>query len=246
MNIIKLNAIDSTSAFLKDLSKKSELENFTTVVADEQHAGKGQMNTHWHSKAGKNLLFTTYVDFNGLPLEFGPYLSWLIATILRDVLAEIVEDKAKIKIKWPNDIMAYNFKIAGILVENTIKNNTIEHCYIGIGLNVNQLKFPEYLSKATSLFGLTNKEYDKEQILQKLLTKFQLFLSTTYLLKNKEQIKKAYLKHLYKINMPSMFKDFSGNIFMGKITDVSSSGLLLLEKEDEKHYSYAVKEIKFL
>lgn len=246
MNIIKLNAIDSTSLFLKDLAKKTELENFTVVVAEQQFAGKGQMNTVWSSEKGKNLLFTVYVDLKGLPVNLIPYINFLTATKIREVIVEVIDNKYKTKVKWPNDIMSYNDKICGVLVENVIKLKQVEACFIGVGLNVNQLIFPKNLSKVNSLARLKGEELDKDIVLNKIIIEFKKVLKLDFIIKNLDFIKTEYLQHLYRINVPSMFKDKEGCVFMGKIINVTNQGLLVLEKEDDLLYEYAVKEIKCL
>lgn len=246
MNIIKLNAIDSTNRFLKDLAKKSEIDNFTVVVAEEQLAGKGQMNTVWHSENGKNLLFTVYVELKGLSVDLIPYINFLSAVKIRDVIANFLEGVSKIKVKWPNDIMSYHHKISGILVENVLRKQQVDACFIGVGLNVNQVEFPSELTKANSMANIKGVEFDKNIVLEKIILALEEVMNVDYILNNLERIKQDYLNHLYKINIPTMFIDTEQNTFMGKIVDVTNEGLLLLEKEDELIYSYAVKEIKSL
>ena len=58
MNIIKLNAIDSTNSYLKELTVENTVQNYTVVVAEQQTAGRGQMGTIWESEHGKNLTFS--------------------------------------------------------------------------------------------------------------------------------------------------------------------------------------------
>ncbi|NIJ46005.1 BirA family biotin operon repressor/biotin-[acetyl-CoA-carboxylase] ligase [Wenyingzhuangia heitensis] len=231
---------------MKDLSKKGILENFTTVVAESQLEGKGQMNTHWHSAKGKNLLFTVYVALTGLPIALSPYVSFLVALKIREVLDGFLADKTKIQIKWPNDIMSYNQKITGILVENKIKQEKVFGTFIGIGINVNQLVFPDFLPNATSMSIISGVNYNKDLLLTTIINEFKKVLTVGYILENKEIIKKDYLSYLYKINIPSMFRDKAGNVFMAKVINVSDEGLLIVEKQDELAYSYAVKEISFL
>ncbi|MDO6737820.1 biotin--[acetyl-CoA-carboxylase] ligase [Wenyingzhuangia sp. 2_MG-2023] len=246
MNIIKLSAIDSTSRFLKDLSKKDTLKNFTIAVANVQSQGKGQRNTQWHSEDGKNLLFTLYVEFQSLPVCLAPVLSFLSALKIREVLDRYLGSKAKIQIKWPNDIMSYNSKMAGILVENTLNNNGITSSLIGVGLNVNQIIFPDFLPNATSMALVTGMDFDRELLLKEILTELKLVLTTRYILENQLEIKQTYLSYLYKLKIPTMFKDATGGVFMGKITGVSDVGKLVVEKQDELEYEYEVKEVSFL
>ncbi|MDB4297168.1 biotin--[acetyl-CoA-carboxylase] ligase [Flavobacteriaceae bacterium] len=246
MKLIKLDAIDSTNRFLKDLAKNSELENYTTVVAEEQFSGKGQMDTKWHSTKGKNLLFTIYVKFDGLSLDNAAHLNFLTASIIREELKKYCTNKGKIAIKWPNDILSFNNKIAGVLVENIIKDGLIDASLIGVGLNVNETNFPDYLPKASSLAKVLGSECDKEAVLTQIVNAFSKKMTSIYIAENKIQIKENYLKDLYKFNTPTMFKDKEGSVFMGRIETVTHDGLLVVEKQDELLYKYAVKEITFL
>lgn len=246
MDIIKLSAIDSTSSFLKEMSKNGDLINFTTVVADAQFKGKGQMNTSWHSADGKNLLFTVYTELKGLSIEDSPCISFLAALKIREVLEQILGDDGRIKIKWPNDIMSYHKKVAGILVENSIRKDAVLSTLVGVGLNVNQEEFPSFLPKAISMLNISGQLYDRDVILKQIINALKKVLNVTYIEANKASIKQEYLKHLYKFNIPTMFQDMEGSVFMGKVVDVSNSGLLIVEKEDDLQYTYAVKEISFL
>jgi len=116
MKVIKLDAIDSTNEFLKGLSSKQQLENFTVVTAENQTKGKGQMGSVWDSEAGKNLTMSVFVkdslsDVNQIfKLNIGVALAVIEALETFNI--------PNLMIKWPNDIMSYNFKIAGILIEN--------------------------------------------------------------------------------------------------------------------------------
>ena len=64
MNIIKLNAIDSTNSYIKKLTFENQIENYTIVVAEHQTDGRGQIGTVWLSEQGKNLTFSVLVRFN--------------------------------------------------------------------------------------------------------------------------------------------------------------------------------------
>ncbi len=240
MKLIKLNAIDSTSSFLKDLAQNSRLENYTIVVTNEQIKGRGQQTNNWVSEPSKNL--TTSVFINDLTLKIldQKYLNFVISLAIFDLLSEL--DIKNLSIKWPNDIMSANKKICGILIENSIRNHNINSTIIGIGLNVNQVKFPEYLKNVTSLKLQKNKVFDLEGLLLKLVKKIKHRVA---LLSEKkyEQLENEYLSVLYKKNVPTMFKDSNNVLFMGKITGISGTGNLLVELEDESIKEFGIKEI---
>lgn len=61
MNLIKLDAIDSTNDFLKEMSRSQIVENFTVVTAKNQTKGKGQMGATWEIESGKNLIMSILV-----------------------------------------------------------------------------------------------------------------------------------------------------------------------------------------
>ena len=240
MKLIKLNAIDSTSSFLKDLAQNSRLENYTVVVTNNQIKGRGQQANHWVSEPFKNL--TTSIFINDLTLDISnqKYLNFIISLAVFDLLSELHIEN--ISIKWPNDIMTANKKICGILIENSIRNYKIYSSVIGIGFNVNQVKFPEYLKNVTSLKLQKNKVFDLEVLLYKLVKKIKN--RTTLLFEKKyEQLENEYLNALYKKNVPTMFKDSNNVLFMGKIIGISENGNLQIELEDETIKEFGIKEI---
>jgi BirA family biotin operon repressor/biotin-[acetyl-CoA-carboxylase] ligase len=63
-------------------------------------------------------------------------LTIMTSLAIRDILSEYIQDG--VKIKWPNDMYFGSKKIAGILIENYIRQNAIEWCILGVGINVNQ------------------------------------------------------------------------------------------------------------
>jgi hypothetical protein len=93
--------------FLKGLSNKQELENFTIVTTENQTNGKGQMGSVW-TEVGKNLIMSVFykdclLDVNQILTQY-----WYCAC---DCASLEVFNIPSLMIKWPNDIMSYNFKI---------------------------------------------------------------------------------------------------------------------------------------
>ena len=102
---------------------------------------------------------------------------------------------SKLSIKWPNDIFYENRKLAGILINSTIKGNMMDVSIIGIGLNINQLKFQKWPTKPISLKLITGENYDLEPLL-KLLT--ESIVHQIERLKNDSSgIEQDYLKRLF-------------------------------------------------
>lgn len=242
MNIIKLNAIESTNSYLKDLMQSTQLDNFTVVVAENQTKGRGQMGSVWEVEPGKSLTFSVFVRCFDFQVESQFYFNMCVSLACSEVLKR--HTSATIKVKWPNDIMAEKDKIAGILIENSIRGGNVVASVVGLGINVNQINFPPHLTAVTSLAKIVGKEFDKEKLMIELVhelkSQLQLFEDKKF-----EEIKTSYLNSLYEFQKPRMFEVDSGEQFLGKIVDVNSSGQLVVETEQEKTREFGIKEIKF-
>lgn len=241
MKVIKLNAIDSTNSFLKEMAHSSSLENYTVLVTKEQTKGRGQMGSRWLSEADKNLLCSVFIRFESFPATNQVLVNYAVSIAIVNVLNTY--KIPKVVIKWPNDILSSNKKICGILVENVIQKNEIKSSVIGIGLNVNQINFPVNFN-ATSILKETNTEVNLDEFLIQLIT--ELKTQTSYITNASTNVlKKNYLKYLYKKNIPTMFKNSKGVLFMGKIIGVSSFGKLQIELENDSIEEFGIKEVSF-
>lgn len=242
MNIIKLNATDSTNDYLKRLLKSQYTENFLIVWALDQHAGKGQMGAKWNSEKAKNLTFSILVK--DLIVNLNDIFLLNVATSLAISRVLNGAQLTKVSVKWPNDIMSGNYKIGGILIENILKNNHDVYSVIGIGLNVNQLVF-EGLPHATSMQKITQQIYDLESVLWQIVNELKGFLIKINQKKH-EELWQLYHDVLYRKGLPTPFEDSSGFRFMGIIKHVDNSGKLHVMLEDDTEKNFEVKELKLL
>jgi BirA family biotin operon repressor/biotin-[acetyl-CoA-carboxylase] ligase len=242
MNIIKLNAIESTNLYLKKLAVEKNAENYTVVTANYQSAGRGQMGAVWHSEIGKNLTFSILVKFQAFQIEKQFYLSMAVSLGVLAAIHNYIS--SPLFVKWPNDILAEKDKLAGILIENIISGNLIKQSVIGMGLNVNQEKFPATIGNVTSLKKLAGKSFDIDALIEAIVVSIQNFVG--YIDRREfQKLKELYLKSLYKFQKPMMFEDAQGTIFLGKIVDVFEDGKLVVALENEKTRKFNLKEIKF-
>lgn len=242
MKVIKLGAIDSTNDFLKGLSRKQQLENFTVVTAENQTKGKGQMGSVWDSEVGKNLTMSVFVK-DSLS-DVNQIFNLNIGVALAVVEALETFNIPNLMIKWPNDIMSYNFKIAGILIENSIKSDGTVHSIVGLGLNVNQINF-ENLQKASSLAVICNAQFDKEKIRDEVVEKIKQNIAIV----NGGDTTSLWLEYtnrLFKKGIPMPFKDNSNQNFMGIIQGVSAYGKLQILLEDDSIAEFSIKEVQML
>ncbi|MFL9831066.1 biotin--[acetyl-CoA-carboxylase] ligase [Flavobacterium sp. ST-87] len=240
MKLIKLNAIDSTNDFLKGLSLTQELQNFTVVSAENQTKGRGQMGSVWNTEASKNLIMSVFLK--DVVLNPNGIYQLNIATALAIVQVLKTFDIKNLSVKWPNDIMSANFKIGGILIENTFKTGGHISSIIGIGLNVNQTNFDD-LPKASSMAVVADAVFNKEELL--VLIVEQLKENLLEIHSNSQELWSNYLRILFKKGVPMPFK-VKEKSFMGIITGVSAAGKLILLLEDDSFAEYGIKEVQML
>jgi BirA family biotin operon repressor/biotin-[acetyl-CoA-carboxylase] ligase len=241
MKLIKLDAIDSTNEFLKGLSNNQLVENFTVVTAESQTKGKGQMGSVWVSDPSKNLIMSILVK--NFLLDSSRIFDINIAVSVSIIQVLETLNIPELSIKWPNDIMSYNKKIGGILIENSIKSNGDINSVVGLGLNVNQTNF-ELLPKATSLAVICNTTFDKEKILLKIIEKLEINIQ--FWNQNKDLMWTDYTEKLFKKGIPMPFSDEKQQNFMGIIQGVSSIGKLEILLENDAVSEFDIKEIQML
>lgn len=238
MQIIKLNAIDSTNQYLHDLIGKISLEDFAVVTARYQTKGRGQRATTWQSEKDKNLIISVLKK----EIDLNPQRQFLLNIVVSLALFKTLEtiQIPKLSIKWPNDILSHDKKIAGILIELILKKNTIDKAIIGIGLNVNQTNFKD-LPSASSLQNITGIHYDLDELLHKLLENFKYYFS----IKNTAELWTTYENLLFRKDKPSTFVGLSGDLFSGIIKGVSQRGKLMVKTENSIE-EFDLKSIKLL
>ena len=242
MNIIKLDAIDSTNSYLKKIILEKDISDYTIVTANFQTEGKGQLGYMWESEDSKNLLCSIYKKDLGIKVEDQFVLSMLVSLSIIRTLEKL--NLPKLYIKWPNDIMSDNKKICGILVENMVKQNSIKESVIGIGLNVNQDTFKN-LPNATSIKKIKGAVFNIDELLNDLVNNIKKQFSD-FNQSNIDLIFKEYEDVLYRMNIPSTFKNSQGDIFTGFIKGVNNLGRLKVLLEDNLTKSYTIKDITLL
>lgn len=242
MNLIKLSAIDSTNSYLKGLVSNSELDDYTVVMAETQTQGRGQMGTKWVTEPGQNLTFSVFKKINCLQSDEQFYLSIAVSLAIYDALTYFsIPD---LKIKWPNDILSWNSKICGILIENIFKNGHMSAAIIGIGLNLNQSNF-EGMINASSLKKITGVYYNKLEVLQKIVDCIKFY--EPWIVERKlDDLKTNYEQLLFRKDKPSTFKRKDGSLMMGFIKGISNQGMLKVLLEDEVIEYFDLKELRLL
>ena len=239
---ISLPETSSTNNYAAELLKEDPPEG-TLIQTFNQTKGRGQQGNIWVSPPGKNLTFSLifYPEFLDIKEVFS--LSKVISVALCQML-ETYLPWENIQIKLPNDILINQKKTAGILIENQLEGSSIKASIIGIGLNVNQTKFPaEIEHRSTSMEKAGRREFDLEKVLMDALSSVE----NAYLkLKDGDShyINRMYYQYLYG------YQEDIKVIIQGKseivsIAGVEKSGKLIIRMNDSLHY-LGFKELTFV
>lgn len=236
------SSIQSTNQYCTELLAKSNPLPFTVISTDFQTEGVGQIGSKWISNPGENTLMSIilYPDFINANESFK--LHFLSALSCLEVLKQYISPD-RIQIKWPNDILVDHKKIAGLLIKNTFTGKSIRNAVIGIGLNVNQVDFEEYLFPATSLKMITGSDFDPIVLRNELVHFIKKFYG---LIEANMSLKELYINSLYGFDESFQYLDLMDQTYKtGKIIDVLRDGRLIVEVAGQA-IKYEFKQIKFL
>ena len=233
--------IDSTNAYLQRQQSECDIRNWV-VSADEQTASKGMGSNGWESEVGKNLTFSLAVDMGFLPAERQFLLSEAVPLGIIEVLDTLLPNE-ELSIKWPNDIFYENRKLAGILINSTIKAHMMDVSIIGIGLNVNQMHFQDWPTHPISMKMITAKDYDLQPLLEQIAE--HILLKVEQLKSNPSIIEQNYLQRLFRYRVWADY-EVNGKVLRLFMTGIDAFGRLMLVDEANNSYCFDIKEIKFL
>lgn len=221
-----IQEIDSTNEEIKQLAQKG-YPNGTTVVAETQSAGKGRLGRLWNSPTGTGLWFSFL-----LRPQISPNQIAGITLAVGLGVCKAIRNYTNINalIKWPNDIIIGNKKLCGILTEMTTKSNEIENVIVGVGINVNTLKFPDEINhKATSLFLETGKQVNRSDLFKNILLEIENYVE--YYLDNPQ----SNIIEDYKKLCATLGKNVTvtrGNkILIGTAISISNDGDLIIKNQ---------------
>ncbi|MFH5831711.1 biotin--[acetyl-CoA-carboxylase] ligase [Halalkalibaculum sp. DA384] len=157
--------LDSTNSYLRSVSGE-EISHGMVCLTDNQLKGRGQYERNWESSPGENLTFT--IAFKPGRAERLHVLTLACAYAATALIEHNTPQKASIK--WPNDVLIGNRKIAGVLTETVFSGNSLDRVLVGIGFNVNQDLFRDDLKEhATSLKLENGTSFSRELLLAEFI-----------------------------------------------------------------------------
>jgi len=233
--------IASTNDEMNRLVKSNDLVEGSIIRTDYQHAGKGHAGNSWLSERGMNLLFSILLK----PDFLTPEKAFHISRITSLSLHEIIDNQCdEVMIKWPNDLLVRDQKIAGILIENMIVGHTISHSIIGIGLNINQTVFDPGIPAPTSLKAEKGCHIDMDPLLTAFRSSLERWYNTL-IVGHEKKIMESYNQRLYQMGVTAYYQSAAGR-FTAIIRDVLTSGELVMESGKGDILTFGFKEVEFM
>lgn len=163
--ILSFEQIDSTNIVAHEQALQGAPEGLV-VLADAQSQGKGRRGRSWVSPRGVNLYFSILLRPK-VAKEKIPVLTLMAGVACAEALRK--KTGLNVKIKWPNDLLIREKKVAGILIEGEPNAGFV---ILGIGVNVNwaNSEMPQEIREfATSLYTEKGKKFARADIAQELL-----------------------------------------------------------------------------
>ena len=163
-----VSEVTSTNDYL--LNKATSSQHNSICFAGKQTHGRGQRGNEWVSNDSDltfSLLWRTNREMNALA-----GCSLIIAIAIAESL-NYEFPQCDFKVKWPNDIMLNNKKVAGILIETT-RIKDVNNVVIGIGINLENDERKQSLHKSCTVIPNANSAHQRQQIAASIINSVRL------------------------------------------------------------------------
>jgi BirA family biotin operon repressor/biotin-[acetyl-CoA-carboxylase] ligase len=230
-------SIDSTNRALVDAARSGAPEG-TTVVADHQTAGRGRLGRSWHAAPGSALLVSVLLRPAGTP--DGLSLLTMAAGL---ALAEAVEAVAGVRagVKWPNDLVVGDRKLAGILAEADISGTSVGAVVVGVGCNLTAASIPpELRAVATACEVEAGRAVGSDELLVAFLDALGGRLGDLAGVPSAYRARSATLGRRVRLDVGS------GAVVVGDAVTVSDTGALVVRDDDGSMHTVAVGDVVHL
>ena len=234
LHIDLFEQIDSTNEYLKSIKNSNKLHICT---AEMQTHGKGRFQRRWYSPFGQNIYLSLKYVFNK-NISASAGLSLICGIAVCNAIETVCQLPQDILIKWPNDIICDNKKLAGILIELEVEKHALYSVIIGVGLNTNmEADNHKKINQCyTSIKKLTGIYQDRNQLCSTLINQLIDILSSF----EKEGLS-PFLRFWKKRDylFGKMVRLKSGHQeFRGKGVGINKQGCLLLQLSDSSQRAF--------
>ena len=173
------------------------------------------------------------------------YLSEAIALAVSDAVIAVIgpEFAGGVSVKWSNDVYWKDFKMAGILIENTLQGDRILDTVAGVGLDVNQEVFLSDAPNPISLKNITGRVFDRDALLTDIVDRFIGYMERAE--QDRADVDRMYRERLYRREGYHPFRDAAGE-FEACIEGIRPDGCLMLLTSGGEHRVYEFKQVQFI
>jgi BirA family transcriptional regulator, biotin operon repressor / biotin---[acetyl-CoA-carboxylase] ligase len=228
-----LTTVDSTNKYAMQHVHAHMAKHGAAYFAMEQTAGKGQRGKTWDATAGENIILSVIINPQ-CPFPAHPFIfNAAIALACYDFFRNWAGDETSIK--WPNDIYWRDRKAGGILIENIVNGNTWNWSIVGIGINVNQVKFDPSIPNPVSIRQIRGEILDPLALTKELLAGMEYYWTVWNT--NRDTLLEKYNSVLFRKGEKARFK--AGNrVFEGTVKAVNAAGQLVLDTSVEETFNF--------
>ena len=241
-----LGDVDSTNAEAVRILQTHDDPPPTWITASSQNSGRGRRGRTWNSPPGNlyaTLLFRPHVSAN-----IAPQLSLVASLAVRDMAASFLQHGGGVTLKWPNDVLLDEKKLAGILLEtHQSDNNGGNVGWIAIGIGVNLIHFPlDSPYPATSLQQYCGKHPEPPEALDTLAWSMDARLSGWNKGEGFERFRNEWTEHAYGIGEEvRVGLGGNNNEMRGTFLGLDNNGALRLRHEQGEQ-SLQAADVRFL
>lgn len=225
--VFHFDTLNSTQTKAQTLSS-DEAPNGTLVVSETQTAGRGRRGKHYESPRGG--IWCTLITRRAMPIESAGLLGLAAGIALATTIKSLFQIPATLK--WPNDVMVGNRKLAGILVDISAEDNIIQNTFIGLGLNANVSvsELPSHLRHSTtSLSDFLSRHVDRRAIVQKYLVEIEGLIATLSTPDGPATITDAWISLPNMLGSRVQCRSWAGEDIEGVAVDIGRDGSLVIE-----------------
>lgn len=210
----------STNALVAERARAGAAEGLV-VVAEHQTAGRGRLDRSWHTPARSALTFSVLLRPDAAPDRW-PWLPLLTGVAVHDAVG------GGVRLKWPNDVLHGDLKLAGILVER-VATPTGPAAVVGVGINVSTTHDELPVPTATSL-ALAGHERDRTDLLLELLAELdRVYAVWVRAAADDELLRSTYTRRCATVGQLVRVELPSGDSLTGTAVDVDLAGRLVVQ-----------------
>lgn len=241
--IRRFEALASTSTAIA--ADAATLPHGAVYTAHSQTAGRGQRGNTWEAAPGQNLTFSMLLRPVAIQPREAFSISMLTALSIADALEAMLPGR-QVSVKWPNDIYVGDFKLCGILIENSFSGSSaVERSIVGIGINVNQRQFLSDAPNPVSMASLSGHDFDLDAVLESVTDRILDDLDAYTAAPDIEALTARYrARQWHGSGIHRWHDNLTGETIEAEIAGIAPDGMLTLATVPPR--TYAFKEVSAL